>query len=853
MHTWIILAVAALAIGLLLSWSRLRHRPAQGAVGRRRLVLGGLLAPWFSGLRAQPGPNPPGEAGRPLAVLWLQSEVRQVQAADFVSPMFGQPFRQGDMPAGRHPRFVLADGTACPATLWGITSWPDGSMKFCAAMLRVPREIAGGDRLEVQVRVGDPQPATGPRRVDDLLAADLRVELTGVDGLEGVWTTALNDGVRRRDDLVLIGNGAAGAVWRIGAELRNERGAAHGQLYCWHYVAALNGADDRLLGLRYLGRVAQPWADVATPAPRHRDCSATLKSGTNTLRQLLGHVDSETPGEVIRLLHYASFCTAGPDARWDFVQGAGSASADCTVRVLMDVPYAQRSDLVPPVVLGGTAQEPPVHHHPMGRGGMVRYMPQTGGRSDIGLMPLWCVRYLAHQSDANERAVRVNALVAAGWRIAYRKRATRQVVPVSDIKPQYAGLGPSEKGWRIHGEHGNGFVKPAPVKALWSEDAAHRPQPFVLAYLMTGEPQYLDMAVDNALVLINGLAPGVRTVVTSFPTQRPTAVPWVGDRDVRIGTDGPVFKCAGQMFIGGRIAAWGTRDTAICALLPDTPPDGAAVRAYMRDIMASMYGALLAYRDRMPRAYSDSGLMILESNGGNDRAYESPWQTMYWSYAMCWQSAVFKTPESAAVRRYFLQFWKRSSELFDIGCAVTYRMAQYDHQENMITRLEDAVFLARRRLQFDAATDTITVLPRQGQDIHDWTPTDGDLFAFSPKQMAGAPDPFPQLGRNRRLYVVRAQGQSFQLSATRGGAPLDIVRDELVTQFMGQFQNMDVKTMFANDPTYIALLRGLLIYHERLGDPATEVRAKYEPKALAAGFDPRVPSQFNIAEPEARR
>ncbi len=853
MQTWIIVVVVALAIGLVLVGAWRRKAPARGSSGRRRLVLGGLLAPWVNRVQAQQGAAT-GDEGAPLAVLWLHNTAhRDAQAADFVSPMFGQPFRQGDMPAGRHPRFVLADGTPCAATLWGVSSWPDGSMKFCAAMVRVPRAIAGADRLAVQVRVGDATAGAGPRRVDDLQAADLRVELTGVDGLEGQWTAALNDGVRRRDDLVLIGNGAAGAVWRIGSELRNDKGVAHGQLYCWHYVAALNGADDQLLGLRYLGRVAQPWADVSVPAPRHRDCSAVLKSGATVLRRLQGHLDNETPGDVIRLLHYASFCTAGPDARWDFVQGAGSAAQDCTVRVLMDVPYAQRSDLVPPVVLGGNAQEPEVHHHPMARGAMVRYMPQTGGRPDIGLMPQWCVRYLSSQTAVNERAVRVNALVAAGWRMACRKRATRQVVPVSDIKPQYAGLGPCEKGWRIHGEHSNGFVRPAPVKALWTEDAAHRPQPFVLAYLVTGEPQYLDLAVDNALVQINGLAPGIRTVVTSLPAQRPTAVPWVGDRDVRIGADGPLFKCAGQMFIGGRIAAWGSRDTAICALLPDTPPDGVAVRAYMRDIVASMYAALLAYRDRMPRSFSEGGLLVLESNGDNDRAYESPWQTMYWSFSMCWQSAVFKTPESAAVRRYFLQFWKRSSELFDIGCVVAYRMAQYDDKENMVTRLEDAVFLARRRLQFDAASDTVTVLPRQGQDIYDWTPTDGDLFAFSPKQMAGAPDPFPQLGRNRRVHVVNAQGQSFQLSATRGGKPLDIVRDETVTQFMGQFQKMDTRTVFANDPTYIAMLRGLLIYHERLGDPVAEVRAKYEPKALATGFDPRVPSPFNIAEPEARR
>lgn len=850
LRTWQWLCGAVILILLCKAWQRWPRSQARGQ--RRRLVLGLLLAPWFA--RAQTSARrseAQADAEGVLATVWLHNTANAEQPGSFVSPMFGHPFKQGDIPAGSYPQFALTTGEVCAATLWAVSSWPDGSMKFCAVMLRLPQAIKGSNRMPIQVRAGGARPVPGPRTTADLLQADLRVELTGVEGLDGVWTASLSDGVRRRDDLVLLGSGAAGSIWRIGSELRDGRGAPHGQLYCWHYVAALNGADDRLLGLRYLGRVAQPWADVATPAPRHRDCSAVLKSGATTIRALQGHTDSEMPGEVIRLPHYASFFTAGPDATWDYVQGGGSAAVDGTVRVMVDVPYAQSTDVIPPVVLAGEAQEASVSHHPMGRGAMVRYMPQTGGRSDIGLIPLWCVRYLADQSELNERAVRVNASVAAGWRIAYRKRSTRQVVAISDLRPRYAGLGTIETKWRIYSNQNQGFSNASPNKTLWTEDNAHRPQPFLVAYVFTGEPQYLDLAIDSALTLISGLAPNVRTLVTAFPTKSPSVTPWVGDRDIRIGVDGPVFKCAGQMFIGGRVGAWGTRDTAMCALLPDTPPDGAEVRLYMRDIVDSMYAALLAYRDRMPASYSNSGLILTQANGGDDRSYENPWQTMYWSFSICWQSGIFKTPNAAPVRRYFLQFYKRASALFDIGCVVAYRMAQYDDNENLIQRMEDAVFLAGRRLKLDSVTDTVEVLPRQGNEMYDWTPTNGDILAFSKDQMTGKPNPFPQFGRNKRLYVVNAQRLSFQLAASPGGAPLDITTDQTIGQFMGQFQQMGARTVFANDPVYISLLRGLLVYHERMGDPAAEVRAAFEPKALAAGFDPDALSQFNIAERNA--
>ena len=139
--------------------------------------------------------DPPVEAPPPgsvLTTLTLSNTSATAQAADFVSPMFGLPLVRGHVPAGTFPQFVLEDDTYCPATLWGITSWPDGSMKFCAGMIRVPASVAGSGSLVVEVQNGGTAPPASSRTTAELTSADLKVELTGVTNLSGVWTAAVH-------------------------------------------------------------------------------------------------------------------------------------------------------------------------------------------------------------------------------------------------------------------------------------------------------------------------------------------------------------------------------------------------------------------------------------------------------------------------------------------------------------------------------------------------------------------------------------------------------------------------------------------------------------------------------------
>lgn len=99
-------------------------------------------------------------AATQLATLTLVNTGGSTQAAGGVTPIFGWAFRQGDIPAGTAPQFLVS-GVAQPYS-WGCQSyWPDGSLCWAMFMLRTTAGIAGSGTLAVGVCGGGSAPA-GP-------------------------------------------------------------------------------------------------------------------------------------------------------------------------------------------------------------------------------------------------------------------------------------------------------------------------------------------------------------------------------------------------------------------------------------------------------------------------------------------------------------------------------------------------------------------------------------------------------------------------------------------------------------------------------------------------------------------
>lgn len=225
--------------------------------------------------------------GTPFTTLTLSNPSGSAQTANWITPMFGHAFRQGDVPAGEFPAFAVAGGEACPSTQWGHTYWPDGSLRFCAAMLRVPSGVAAGGTVTVSVSSSPSGPSPSVLSAATVAAAsDIKVEATGLrNWAASLWVSSLNQGIAD-GDVQVVGSGDAGIVLRVYEGFRTA-GADHGQAGVWHYVAALQSSAGGLYGLRYIGKFANGWHDVALPQINVLVAEGVaLRNGAATVRNI---------------------------------------------------------------------------------------------------------------------------------------------------------------------------------------------------------------------------------------------------------------------------------------------------------------------------------------------------------------------------------------------------------------------------------------------------------------------------------------------------------------------------------------------------------------------------------------
>jgi hypothetical protein len=787
---------------------------------------------WFGPGRAQGRADGTPDPDRGLTTLKLHNDQETTQAAGFLSSMFGQSFRQGDMPAGKFPRFVTADGKTCAATLGGISSWPDGSMKFCAVLLRVPDPVAGRSTVDISVRAGNEGPGASTRRIGDLTAADLSVELTGVDGLQGVWSASLNHAISN-GKVLQIANGPAGAVWRVRGPFRDGANQAHPQLYCDHYVQALTSGDGALYGLRYLPKVTNGWLDVPTDS-RSRVATMTVKQAQATLLMVEGHTSAGGPlGANILFPAYGSVYATGLDARYLFVPRSGSATGDAAVRTSVDMGYWMRAKIVPPydrrLSLGNW---PAANYHPNGLGNCYETwsMPGTGERVEIGLFPEWAVRHIIQQTSANERAVRVAALAAGCWRASGKRSSTGQPVAGVDVRPLYAGLGASAPAMRMSpsGNYYAGVTVPAPNVSAWTEDVSHRPAATTWAYLVTGEPQYLDQMVEHACASILTMAPGTTALETTARGRKRSV--WGGDRNIRLGmgeSDNRTYKGAGILLSGGantRAVAWLSRDVAqAAAFLPDVDPAGTAMRQYLRDVLERCYACYKAWIQAMPAPWRQTGFAPMDM-GSNY------WMDNFLRASLCHQSDISADPAIDPI----IDFLSRTYEAYAASANAFGQLVSYRNSSTVGGQIADDMTHVQAILQTSSSSNpnmdvmSFSAVTQRAQFNPAYKishPQNGDVVAFYLGEAAwdwNIPTaPFTGVTSSKPYYLVNvAPDKSFQLAESPNGAPVPFQQDTSVRVVGIRLQDLGARpsiTLDSGYAGYAALMLGAINYMAATG------------------------------------
>jgi hypothetical protein len=387
---------------------------------------------------------------------------------------FGQVFAQGDLKRADTLLGRLPDGRTVPLQVDVKATHADGSVRHAVISALLPGGKAGSQALALvkgKDKAGAAKSAA-PASAQALLDAGFTATASAtIDGQ--AWTASADKLLRQKPGVWL--DGPLATEWLVSAPLRNDKGAEHPRLSARFAVRWY-----RTLGkARVDVSIENAWA--FQPAPRNETYDARILVG--------GKEAYAKPG----LVHFNQ-------ARWRKTFWWGDVPA---VHVRHDTAYLIASRALPnydrSVRISGQALAelkskwtgPKIE--PMGIGLAIAYMPTTGGRDDIGLLPGWSVIYLLSMDKAAKEATLGTADLAGSWSTHYRDRSTGK--PVSLIDYPYMSMIGREGDTRNPKTGKSEMFPPCPkdaCKTPYAADVSHQPAFAYLPYLVTGDFYHLE-------------------------------------------------------------------------------------------------------------------------------------------------------------------------------------------------------------------------------------------------------------------------------------------------------------------------------------------------------------------------
>lgn len=352
---------------------------------------------------------------------------------------------------------------------------------------------------------------------------------------------------------------------------------------------------------------------------------------------------------------YGRLFLCGTTGEWDFVRGGGSVTGvstyvDTHVQVRWNKVYASSTLVVPAydfnaAVTPGIAQQFFINTNC----GLTNE-PNSGGIDEhLGLLPTPMVRHIYTQSLVDERNVR--AIGLAGGQINQCIRQIANGFHISSwnrghngTNATYTGMGTNFYQNRFGPSSGttNIFLPLnaqsfANMTGQFSGEASHRTAYNWYPYIMTGQPEYLDMLIETAncapmSAYNGGSSPTFTTINTSV--YAPLGTPAIngsnsGSRNVT--TSGVTRYGVFCMGASQRQDAWQIRDTGICAgIIPQAFPECLAYFTYFNDLVNDNMSFINAIIALSPTAYSSSSGLFWPQGGVY---YQDLWQAAYYTEA----------------------------------------------------------------------------------------------------------------------------------------------------------------------------------------------------------------------------
>jgi hypothetical protein len=386
---------------------------------------------------------------------------------------FGQVFAQGNLLATDKLTGRLEDGTVVPLQVDVKATHADGSVRHAIISAVVP-SIAASKVRTMSLAKGGSAP-TGSATIDSLtrtgFSASVHANIGGVD----YYASA--------DELLKSGKvetwlaGPVATEWEVSAPLRSANGSEHPHLSARFAIRWYPGVNKARVDVV----VENDWAYEPSPQNFTYDASVIVggksvysKAGLNHYHhsrwRKLFWVDGSEPQ--VNIKHNTAY----------LINSRAVANYDQN----LVVPETALAELQK--TWTGAITEP-------GAVGMANpYMPSTGGRNDIGLLPAWSADYLLSMDKRAKTVTLGTADLAGSWSAHYRDKQTGRPISLLDY-PYMTILGHFGDTYNPTTKRTEAFPACAGdgrCATPNTHDSSHQPNLAYLPYLVTGDYYYLE-------------------------------------------------------------------------------------------------------------------------------------------------------------------------------------------------------------------------------------------------------------------------------------------------------------------------------------------------------------------------
>ncbi|WP_084677073.1 hypothetical protein [Massilia niastensis] len=403
---------------------------------------------------------------------------------------FGQVFAAGHLPAGTTLSGRLDDGSTVPLQLDIKATHPDGSVRHAVVSGIAPSLKSATQTLSLV----QGSAATGAE-VSPSVAINSGFTASVNATINGVRYTASADALLKSGKFTKWLSGPVANEWHVSAPLTTSAGVAHPHLAARFAIRWY----DRTKQARVDVTVENNWAYEEAPGTMTYDAQVLV--GGKAVYTQAG------------LQHYHH-------ARWRKLFWYGGAEP--AVHVKHNTKYLIGTQAVPNYdqtiafteshLASWQTRWTAAKTAPMNTGLAVPYMPGTGGRNDLGLMPGWTATYLLTMDKRLKAMTLGSADLAGSWSSHYRDRNTGQPISLMDY-PYMTILGQSTDTRNPATGKYEAFPKcPASgvCKTPNTHDTSHQPAFAYFPYLVTGDHYYLEELQFWAMYSAFSSNPGYR-------------------------------------------------------------------------------------------------------------------------------------------------------------------------------------------------------------------------------------------------------------------------------------------------------------------------------------------------------